>query len=336
MLELLLTLSTDSSFNTYHVGNSLTWDSSPSNLGALGEHPSSTQIQNGWHIRCGMSLDYIYSNPTDVCVSPTSFGTWDQALTEKNSWDALTIQPFPRFTSTFLSDVSVVNSMADQCFQNDGFDKKIFIYSGWPWQSEAGFVSDWNRPVGMDGAQPTIISSAYMESLVDELRSDRANAVYLIPVGQVLYNLGISLEQDPFEYSNSSGEMQVFDSTYSLYRDQYHLDLQFGRYVALMTMYTCLVGEMPYFVDGISTGVGTVPLAWHQRIEGVIQETLAQSERTGLRWNYDFNDDGVVDFADVLAVLVAWGTCQYCEQDVDRDGEVGFAELIGTLNNWGV
>ena len=42
MLELLLTLSTDSSFNTYHVGNSLTWDSSPSNLG------SEFQIQNGW------------------------------------------------------------------------------------------------------------------------------------------------------------------------------------------------------------------------------------------------------------------------------------------------
>ncbi len=49
----------------------------------------------------------------------------------------------------------------------------------------------------MDGTQLTTLSSAYVKSLVDELRSDRSNAVYLIPVGQVLYNLGISLEEDP-------------------------------------------------------------------------------------------------------------------------------------------
>ena len=334
MLELFLTLAVDSPKNVYHIGNSLTWDSSPSNLAALGGSSNPDQIQNGWHIRCGMSLDYIYANPADVCITPTSFGTWDQALTEQSDWDALTFQPFPRFTSTLNSDISVVNSMSDQCFQVSGFEKKIFIYSGWPWQSDAGFVSDWDRPIGMDGTQLTTLSSAYVKSLVDELRSDRSNAVYLIPVGQVLYNLGISLEEDPFEHPNSSGEIQVFDSTYSLYRDQYHLDLQFGRYVALMTMYTCLVGEVPSFVNGISTGVGTVPLAWHQRIESVVQKTLEESERTGLRWNYDFDGNGLVDFTDVLSVLMSWGTCQYCGEDVDRDGEVGFPELIGTLNNW--
>ena len=30
---------------------------------------------------------------------------------------------------------------------------------------------------------------------------------------------------------------------------------------------------------------------------------LFPSDRTGLRWDYDFNDDDVVDFADVLSVL---------------------------------
>ena len=337
MLPLLFTVVLDTAAATkvYHVGNSLTWDSSPSNLSVLSGNTGADPIQNGWHIRCGMSLDYIYGNPDDVCVAPTSFGTWDEALTEQNDWDAITFQPFPRFTSTLASDISSVNLMSDQCFESKGFEKTVFIYSGWPWQSPEGFAFDWNRPLGKADDQPTTLSQKYSSVLVDELRSSRNNSVYLIPVGEVLCKLGESLEQQPFEITNSSGEVQVFDSTYSLYRDQYHLDVQFGRYVALVTMYTCLTGEFPSFVEGVSTGGRAVPLAWHQRIEGVVRAALSQCDRTGLRWDYDFNDDDVVDFADVLSVLGVWGTCQYCSQDVNRDGEVGFPELIGTLNSWG-
>ena len=337
MLTLLFTVVLDATTSTsvYHVGNSLTWDSTPWNLSALVGDTGTDQIQNGWHIRCSMSLDFIYANPDDVCVPPTSFGTWDEALTEQNDWDAITFQPFPRFTSTLASDVSSVNLMSDQCFQNKGFEKAVFIYSGWPWQSSEGYEFDWNRPASKAADQPTILSRKYSSVLVDELRSSRNNAVYLIPVGEVLCKIGESLEQQPFEYTDASGDVQVLNSTYSLYRDQYHLDSRFGRYVALVTMYTCLTGEFPSFVEGISTGIGTVPLVWHQRIEGVVRSALSQCARTGLRWDYDFNEDDVVDFADVLSVLQAWGPCQYCSQDVDRDGEVGYPELIGTLTNWG-
>ncbi len=48
----------------------------------------------------------------------------------------------------------------------------------------------------------------------------------------------------------------------------------------------------------------------------------------------DVNGDGVVDTADLLAVLAAWGPCTGCPEDVDTDGEVGFTDLILLLTNW--
>jgi len=49
----------------------------------------------------------------------------------------------------------------------------------------------------------------------------------------------------------------------------------------------------------------------------------------------DVNCDGVVGFADVLAVLAKWGACPNCFEDVNQDGAVEFADVISLLANWG-
>lgn len=49
----------------------------------------------------------------------------------------------------------------------------------------------------------------------------------------------------------------------------------------------------------------------------------------------DVDGDGLVDFADILAVLGSWGPCEGdCPADLDGDGVVGFADLLLVLANW--
>lgn len=48
----------------------------------------------------------------------------------------------------------------------------------------------------------------------------------------------------------------------------------------------------------------------------------------------DATGDGVVNFADILAVLAAWGDCPGCPADVNGDGVVDFADILIVLGNW--
>jgi hypothetical protein len=49
----------------------------------------------------------------------------------------------------------------------------------------------------------------------------------------------------------------------------------------------------------------------------------------------DVDDSGDVGFADLLAVLAAWGSCTPCAEGIDGDGTVGFADLLVVLAAWG-
>jgi len=49
----------------------------------------------------------------------------------------------------------------------------------------------------------------------------------------------------------------------------------------------------------------------------------------------DVNGDGLVDFADLLEVLAAWGPCEdCCPADVDFSGVVDFADILLVLGKW--
>ena len=49
----------------------------------------------------------------------------------------------------------------------------------------------------------------------------------------------------------------------------------------------------------------------------------------------DLNDNGSVDFADLLEVLGSWGVCGGCDEDFDGNGVVGFDDLLNLLSKWG-
>ena len=58
-----------------------------------------------------------------------------------------------------------------------------------------------------------------------------------------------------------------------------------------------------------------------------------------LTWTFacpaDVNGDEGVGFADLSALLNAWGKCDGCPEDTDCDGTVGFEDLTTLLSSWG-
>ena len=49
----------------------------------------------------------------------------------------------------------------------------------------------------------------------------------------------------------------------------------------------------------------------------------------------DVDRNGLIEFADLLAVLAAWGDCDACPEDVDGSGSVDFGDLLAVLAAWG-
>ena len=48
----------------------------------------------------------------------------------------------------------------------------------------------------------------------------------------------------------------------------------------------------------------------------------------------DIDGSGDVDFADLVAVLAAWGECARCPEDLDGNGQVDFLDILAILSGW--
>ena len=49
----------------------------------------------------------------------------------------------------------------------------------------------------------------------------------------------------------------------------------------------------------------------------------------------DFDGDNFVNFTDLNDLLIAWGPCVACPEDINNDGMVGFMDLTLLLSAWG-
>lgn len=118
-------------FNLYSVGNSLTWDAKPPALAGMAASAGFSQT-TGYHIRCGQNLDYIYSHPTETCVTPTSFGTFSPAFSGYG-WDAITLQPYTGTTAN-AEKQAVLNLIADAQLNSANDQTQFYIYAAYPAQ----------------------------------------------------------------------------------------------------------------------------------------------------------------------------------------------------------
>ena len=133
ILTIFLSAATGVSFassTSYHIGNSLTWDSQPNGLAALA-NANGKEHSVGYHIRSGWSIDAIWTNPTDVTLT-NSFGDFTTALSA-NAWDFVTLQPHHSDTTLALDTQRIIDFI-ELNEAGPSTSTEYYIYAAWPRQ----------------------------------------------------------------------------------------------------------------------------------------------------------------------------------------------------------
>ena len=182
----------------YLIGNSLTWDTVPPRL--------SGDVQ--WHVDCGVNLPYIHAHPDKPCVKESTL--WPMALRDKQ-YDVVSVQP--HYGSTLTQDVETISGwMTLQ-------PKAVFvIHSGWAWHAKrAEEFASYAPPEQMTH------SPVYFRALVAELRR-------LHPEREIRQTLAQNLLAKIAE--DIAAKQAPIERLEDLYRDDIHLTLSHGRYLA--------------------------------------------------------------------------------------------------------
>ncbi|MCP3904928.1 MAG: hypothetical protein GY715_14985 [Planctomycetes bacterium] len=100
----------------------------------------------------------------------------------------------------------------------------------------------------------------------------------------------------------------------------------------------CALEDGKMRLDADLTVNGVAVLAWsdERNDSGDIYAQNVNRDGTLGRRNADVNGDGTVSFADILAIIGAWGPCPPgdCPADVTGDMTVGFADILGVIGAW--
>ena len=79
-------------------------------------------------------------------------------------------------------------------------------------------------------------------------------------------------------------------------------------------------------IPGREMGLVIGPAAWEKASSYWLPPDLCPQ---------DFNDDGVVDGADLVYLIAAWGLCLNCPEDLTGDGVVNGLDLTVLISGWG-
>ncbi len=179
------------------IGNSLTWDTIPSQLDG----------NVHWHVDCGKNLAYIRDNFRAPCVGSSRL--WPTALTT-TQYDFVSVQP--HYGTTIQDDVAVISSwMKHQ-------PKAVFvIHTGWARHA------DWAEEASDNDPQGTLThSNAYFGELLRRLRQQHpAREIRQTSAMDYLHRIAKDIE-------TGTAPIQSIDE---LYRDAIHMTIPAGRYL---------------------------------------------------------------------------------------------------------
>ncbi|MEQ8211988.1 MAG: hypothetical protein RH917_19475 [Lacipirellulaceae bacterium] len=303
---------TASAVNSYHIGNSLTWDSQPLLLSPVAQDLGLSH-EAGYHIRTATSLDYFIANPEDVNITPVEpFGTYTNALTN-HAWDAVTIQPFNGQTSTMATDVLSILDFIDLTRSNSANqDTKFYIYAAWP--RRTGFRNRWTVEVEDELTTNTVPADQYFDFLIERVRQETDAEVYMIPVGDVLFELDTRL---------LNSEIPGFTTLNEFYRDEIHLDFNHGRYLANLTTFSTLFNTSPIGIRPTNATFGNDILTLEQldALQLIVSDVLSQHEYANVSFPVptfaDFDSSGQVGQAD----FTLWSHSYGIEDPFDPNGD---------------
>ncbi len=352
--------------NTYHIGNSLTWDARV--VGALPELATDAgyELTTGYHLRCSQSLDYIVDHPGEVCLTPNSFGGYTQAFAN-HAWDAVTLQPFS--LSTPRQEYEAFKSLVQLARVNpDNHDTRFYVYANWPVMplAEVTFFDAWHDPSPVDPDADLVRRASEFDWIYDQLKADpdlQGVDIHMLSVGDVIAELDLRMR---------AGLVPEFLDGKRLYRDPVHLD-KIGQFTAANTFLATLFERDPSGTPANSQfnmfrGMTQLEILDEPLIEAiqdavwyVVSQQLLPGDVTGdglvgiddlntilPNWNKtlpprdqilgDLNSDGVVGISDLSAVLGSWNLSGPAdgslEGDANADGFVGVDDLNIVLGSW--
>ncbi len=293
-LLILLRTTPAAAASSYSIGNSLTWDSQPDGIAAMAASQGLTLV-DGYHILVSEPLVYIEQNPGDVTLT-NGFGAFNSAL-PGNAWSFVSIEPFPDYsggTSTMASDLSSISALIALTQTGPSQNALFYIYAAWPpipcwcFPAEPGDTYDswWDQPSTNVPTTQTLLVSQYFSNLYGNAVKGNPNAsVLMIPVGEVL----AQIDQDII-----AGQFPAFASIFDLYRDDYHLSFDVGRFVAAATVYATYFHRSPvgvpvptgfFTVDGTASGAPgllTTDTTLRDQLEQVVWDVVSSDSRTGV------------------------------------------------------
>ena len=227
LIVLLLSCTSASADTAYYVGNSLTWDAGLFTrvtplAGELGH-----DITTGHHICCNATLDYIWSNPTDVCVaSPEPYGMHGNAL-PNYAFDFVTLQPF---NDVLAGESGAISRINDFRAATQG-TPQFYVYQAWPNGASSpsfDYSAKWDRPASVGGT----FTRDWFAQLMPAVAPD---GVLIIPAGEVLYTI---------DQRAKAGLIPGINSAKDLYRDDTHMTTT-GGYVAALAVVSTVYATSP-------------------------------------------------------------------------------------------
>jgi len=326
-------------FNTYHMGNSLTWDARVSQGLPSLSADAGFEHDTGHHIRCGKPLDYMANNPEDVCISSNQFGLYSDALVN-SEWDAVTLQPHTGSTPQLeLAAIQAIVAIAHQNPANT--DTRFYLYATWPDQPMSGqvFGDIWFDTALATSTDPFARVQSNFQWILDELRSEPSVAdttFFYIPGGEVLAELDDRMRD---------GQIPGFTDVSMLYRDSIHLS-NVGRFVAANTFFATLFGQDP---TGLPVNNRFTPSPnWDNQfpitatlaatIQQVVWEVVRNHPDTLIPLLGDADNDRLVTGADLVSIQQNFSTAGLANGvligDANDDGFVTGTDIISVQQNF--
>ena len=309
-------------FRSYHIGNSLTWDSQPEAMELFGNEFGPAH-QAAYHIHVGWALHTIVADPNSLTIEPVpEFGSFDEALVN-HAWDAVTLQPHRTQSANLQTDVESMLSLIDLTRTNSANENTTFyIYQAWPSRiGLSSYQSQWDSSLPVGSHPDMEYSREYFDLLYDTVHQATDADLQIIPVGEVLYELDRKMTQ---------GAIPGYNSVLNLYRDHTHLDNELGRYVASATTFASLSGVNPldlYKPPGFAQK-NLFPLSddLYAAVNTVIRDVLNAETRSEVYFPVaDFDGNGVIGQRDLTAWTNSYPGLQF---DPDENGTVDGVDFL--------